>query len=72
MIISYVCTAFSNLQSRGTWVTQSVKHPNHDFGSGHDLMVCEFKPHIRLHTVPSVSVSLSLPLPCWRTLSQNK
>ena len=27
---------------RGTWVAQSVKPPT-QFGSGHDLMVCEFE-----------------------------
>ena len=33
---------------RGTWVTQSVKHPPLGFGSGHDLVVGEFEPHIGL------------------------
>ena len=33
---------------RGTWVAQSVKHPTLDFGSGHDLTVTEFEPHIGL------------------------
>ena len=39
-----------------------------DFGSGHDLMVCGFKPHVRLYadsTEPawdSLSLSLSLSL----------
>ena len=54
--------------SRGTWVAQSVKRP--DFGSGHDLAVCGFKPHIRLWADSSepgtcfrFCVSLSLPLP---------
>ena len=28
----------------GTWVAQSVKLPTLDFGSGHDLTVCEFEP----------------------------
>ena len=32
----------------GTWVAQLVKLPTLDFGSGHDLAVCEFKPHVRL------------------------
>ena len=26
-----------------------VEHPTLDFGSGHDLTVCGFEPHIRLH-----------------------
>ena len=41
-----------------------------DFGSGHDLMVHEFEPHVGLHAAQSlepalnsVSPSLSLPLP---------
>ena len=32
----------------GIWVAQLVKHPTHDFGSGHDLTVPEFEPCIRL------------------------
>ena len=32
----------------GTWVAQLVKRPTQDFGSGHDLIVHEFEPHIRL------------------------
>ena len=32
----------------GTCVAQSVKRPTLDFGSGHDLLVHEFKPHIGL------------------------
>ena len=27
-------------------MAQLVKHLSLDFGSGHDLMVCEFKPHV--------------------------
>ena len=34
---------------RGTWMAQSVKRPTLSFGSGHDLKVHEFKPHIRLY-----------------------
>ena len=33
-----------------TWVAQLVKYLTPDFSSGHDLMVCEFQPHIRLCT----------------------
>ena len=29
-----------------TRVAQAVKHLAFDFGSGHDLTVCEFKPHV--------------------------
>ena len=45
------------------WVTQSVKHQTLGFGLNHDLMVCEFEPHIGL-CVDSVSLLgiLSLPL----------
>ena len=31
-----------------TWVAHLVKCPTTDFGSGRDLTVCEFQPHIRL------------------------
>ena len=30
---------------RGAWVTRSAEHPT---GSGHDLTVCEFEPHVGL------------------------
>ena len=33
---------------RGTWVAQSVKCLTLGFSSGHDPMVCEFEPRIRL------------------------
>ena len=33
---------------RGVWVAQSVKRPTLDFGSGHDLTVCESEPHVWL------------------------
>ena len=33
---------------RDTWVAQLVKHLTLGFGSGHDLMVCELKPHVTL------------------------
>lgn len=54
----------------GSWVAQSVKCPN--FGSGHDLIVCELEPCVRLSTdclksgacFNSLSPSLSLPFPC--------
>ena len=57
---------------RGAWVAQSVKHPTLDFGSGHDLTVCEFEPHVGLCTdnvqsllgILSLSFSLSLPISC--------
>ena len=64
----------------GTWVAQLVMHPTLDLGSGHDLMVCEFKPQAGL-CADSVkpawdSLSLSLcPSParlCSPSVSQNK
>ena len=50
-------------------MTQVVKHPTLGFGSGHDLIVCEFKPCIGLCTDSAQPVwdsfflSPSLPLP---------
>ena len=50
-------------------MAQSVKHPTLDFGSGHDLMVHEFKPRVGFSaesTEPawdSLSLSLAAPLP---------
>ena len=35
----------------GAWVAQSVKHLTLDFGSGHDLLVHEFEPHVLLCAV---------------------
>ena len=49
-------------------MAQSVKRPTLDFGSGHDLTVGEFKPHIGLCVDgvgpggESFSLPLSLPL----------
>ena len=33
---------------RGACMYQSAKHLTLGVGSGHDLTVCEFEPHIRL------------------------
>ena len=44
-------TGIDNIQtllSGGSRVARSVKHSTLDFGSGHDLTVCGFMPHIRL------------------------
>ena len=49
-----------------------------DFGSGHDLMVCEFEPmsgsvltaESLEPALDSVSLSLSLPFSCLHSLSQ--
>ena len=53
-------------------MAQSVERLTLDFSSGHDLTVCEFKPHVRLcadstgpvcdSLPPSLSLSLSLSL----------
>ena len=61
-------------KTRGAWVAQSVKHLTLDFGSGRDLMGCEFEPRLRLCpdsmesawilspflSVPSLPLSVSL------------
>ena len=55
-------------QNWGAWVAQSVKRPALDFGSGHDHMVCGFKPRIGLFADSaepagnSHSLPFSLPL----------
>ena len=54
--------------ARGVWVAQSVKSLTLSFGSDHDLMIHEFKPHIGLCAesllgILSLSLSLSAP-PC--------
>ena len=52
----------------GTWVAQSGKHSIFGLGSGHDLMVCETEPRVRLCTDSmepawdALSLLLSLPL----------
>ena len=46
----------------GTWVAHLVKHPTLDFGSGHEVMVSEIEPCVR---IPSLSA-------CLCTVSQNK
>ena len=56
-------------------MAQSLTHLTLGFGLGHDLMVCDFEPHIRLcvdSTEPawdSLSLPLFLPLPCSCSLS---
>ena len=36
----------SKVKERGAWVPQLVKCLTLDFGSGHDLTVCETEPHM--------------------------
>ena len=65
----------------GTWVAQLVKRQTLDFGSGHDLVVHEVEPRVRLCTDSvepawdshSLSLSLSAPHPlmCMRSLSRS-
>ena len=63
---------------RGDWVAQLVKCPTLDFGSGHDLTVGEFDPHVWLFADSvelawdCLSPSLSLPLLLACFLSQSK
>ena len=62
---------------RGTWVAQLIKHWSLDFGSGHDLTVCEVKLSIGLctdsmePTWDSLSPSFSLSPPLQLVLFQN-
>ena len=58
---------------RGAWVAQSVKHLTLDFGSGRDLVVCEFVPRDGLcaHSEEPAWGSLSLP-PSLALPPQNK
>ena len=59
--------------SRGAWVAQSVNLLALDFGSGHDLWVHEFEPHVRLWTDSTEPAweSLSLSLCPSPTLSRS-
>ena len=43
-------------------MAQLVKRLPFDFGSGHDLTVCEIKPHVGLHTDSMEPAWDSLPL----------
>ena len=70
---------FRRIQYREAWVAQSVECLTLAFGTGHDLVVCEFKPRVGLcaysaePTCHSLSPSLFVP-PCLHclSLSQNK
>ena len=44
----------------------SVRCLTFDFGSGHDLMVCEFGPHIE----PSIGLCADSAEPAWDSLSR--
>ena len=64
----------------GAWVAQSIKRLTLDFGSGHDLKIHEFEPHVGLcadsvePARDSLYLLLSLLFPCCLSLSfsQNK
>ena len=55
---------YNQTSREGHLVAQSAKRPTLDFGSGHDLLVCELEPGVRLCTDSVVPAwdSLSLPL----------
>ena len=71
---------------RGALVSQSVERLTFDFGSGHDLTVCGFKPWVRLcadsadpawdslslSLCPSCVLSLSLSLSLKTNLKKKK
>ena len=69
---------FHEKKVRGAWMAQWAKHLTLDFGSGHDLMVCEREPQVRLCTDSmepawdSLSPSLFLPLPPSLSLKINE
>ena len=47
--ITYILVCIKK-KSRDAWVPHSVKRLTLGFGSGHDLKVCEFEPHVGLCT----------------------
>ena len=49
-VMKYYAVIKNNEAAWGTWVAQLVKCLTLDLGSGHDLTVCELKPHIGLCT----------------------
>ena len=62
------------MKYRGAWVAQSVKCLTLGFSSGHDLTLCEFKPHIGLCADSAVPAwdSLSAPRPAHSLFSFSK
>ena len=65
----------------GPWVAPSIEHLTRNFGSGHDLVVREFEPHVRScadsgSLLGILSLALSSPPLLTRSpslsLSQNK
>ena len=51
------------------WVAQGIKRLTRHFGSGHDLKVHEFEPHIGLHADSAEPAWVSLSLPPHLSLS---
>ena len=51
-------------------MTQSVKHPTLDYGSGHDLTVCEFESHMGLCADSMDPAWNSLPAPPFLKIKQ--
>ena len=70
-------TKCKSSKAQGAWMVQSVEHLTLDFGSGHDLTVCGFEPHIGPWADSaepawdslSPSLSLSAPPPLAPSLS---
>ena len=46
--VYWLTAALELVQGGGAWVAQSVEHLSLDFGSGHDLTVCDIEPHVGL------------------------
>ena len=61
-VVFLVSNPFLQNIYRGTWVTQWVKHPTLDLGSGHDLTVCEIEPRVCLHARGGACLRFSLSL----------
>ena len=71
-----IITKVVNISGAPGWPTQSTKPLTPGLGSGHDLKVCEIKPHVVL-TVSgpywySLSPSLSAPPLCSYSVSLSK
>ena len=57
----------------GAWMALSVELPTLDFGSGHDLTLCEFELHVGLHDDSAELAWNSLsPSLCVLSLKVNK
>ena len=71
---------FKKYPDWGAWAAPWVKPPALDFGSGHDVVVCEFKPRVEFcadseepaRDSLSLSAPLAFSLSLSLSLSQNK